>query len=119
MIVIVSKQADTATKRQSVINGLLPVEVTQNWLTAAALLKNSPVRLLIIDTDELLDEEIPTISWIKTHNPQLPILILGDEDMLDGQHNALNEGAQGYCTKTADEQEFKHIVKTLLTSDAN
>jgi len=118
MIVIVSRHPELTDKWQLIIDKATPVHIANSWLIAAALLKSIPISLLVIDTDELLDAEMPTISWIKAHNPTLNILILGNDDSDEAPINAMKEGAHGYCVKTCSDSEFKMAIHAMVNGEA-
>ncbi|MCF0051755.1 response regulator transcription factor [Dyadobacter sp. LJ53] len=91
------------------------VTTTGDFNKALALLEKQQYNLLIMDINLPGGDKVGMINSVRMKQPKVPILVCSSYDEQLYALPFLKAGANGYISKTALNEEFKHAVDTVIS----
>ncbi|WP_035361482.1 response regulator transcription factor [Dyadobacter alkalitolerans] len=91
------------------------VTATGDFNKALALLEKQPYNLLIMDINLPGGDKVGMITSVRMKQPKIPILVCSSYDEQLYALPFLKAGANGYISKTALNEEFKHAIDSVIS----
>lgn len=103
------KALDLVTRTWSLSD--VPLFAVSDSTSLFHTIEENPVDFAFIDTSLLLHKDVDVISFLKSHNPDVEIVLLCTPPNAKDAENALSHGASSYLVKPVETRTLEDVVK--------
>lgn len=83
----------------------------------AILEHQADIDLVLLDLHLPGNHGLSGLAWLRGHHPALPVLLITAHDDPEIMHRALNDGAAGFLSKSAEADEISRAIDHVLAGE--
>ncbi|MBN9282826.1 MULTISPECIES: response regulator transcription factor [Flavobacterium] len=85
----------------------------QNGNDLLEQLQNNPIDLLLLDIQMPEMDGFETCEYVRTHYPDMKVLIVSQLTTKESIHKVMELGAHGFFTKNSDPEQLENAIKSI------